>query len=357
MTYKGRQLLSILLGLLSASGTVVTAILVAKETPKAIDKIKELKKKESVKKMDYIKSLAPIYWPAGVVCVCTVASTTASSIISLKTQASLIATSTMLSQGWRRYKGKIKDALGFKEEEKITNALSVDEYNKLDQSKKNNGEELFYEEHIGFFACKKADLMAGLSDLNQRLHTPDPDPNGTFYWTTLYFLMKDSKAKVHDKKRLEASKRIGWTTDYLCEVYDISCMWVHPLFTRIVKKETGEVLYTKLSFFEDPIYLEDSECSRYHYKSREDYEHEAEIDMHDAAALSLYTHGYQDDVPVAADIQTSFINSKPDCDSEEDDGRRFMPCNMNPSNEYIEDSEDLPSEKDIPSIEELKICQ
>lgn len=351
MTYKTNKILSILLGLLSAGGTVATAVLVAKETPKANEKIKELKSNKDLKTFDYVKALIPIYWPAGVICLCTVASTTASSIISLKTQASLIATSTMLSQGWKRYKDKVKDVFGIEGEKRISNEISSDEYNRLNKGKL-NGEQLFYEEHIGFFSCKKEDLMAGLSDLNQRLHTPDPDPNGTFYWTTLYFLIKDSKAKVLNKELLEASKEIGWTTDYLCEVYDISCMWVHPLFTKVVKKETGEVLYTKLSFFEDPIFLEDSERSRYHYKSREDYEHEAEIDMHDADALALYSHGYQDEEPITETIHQSFINAKPDCNSAVDDGRRFMPCNSTQSNEYVEDNEELP--KDIPSMEDFK---
>jgi len=353
MTYKSQKFLSIMLGLFSAAGTVATAVLVAKETPKANEKIKQLKSKKDAKYIDYIKELTPIYWPAGVVCLCTVASTTISSVLSLKAQASLIATSTMLSQGWNRYKNKVKDALGIRKESNITDMISADEYRKLQN--KTNGEELFYEEHIGFFTCKKEDLMAGLSDLNQRLHTPDPDPKGTFYWTTLYFLIKDSKAKVYKKELLEASKEMGWTTDYLCEVYDISCMWVHPMFTNVVKKDTGEILYTKLSFFEDPIYLEESERSRYNYKSREKFEHDAEIDMHDADALAFYTHGYQDDdEPIIENIQSSFINSKPDCDSMLDDGRRFMPCNAPHSKEYVEDDSNLPSEKDIPSLEAFK---
>lgn len=344
MTYKGQKALSILFGLLSAGGTIFTAILVAKETPKAIEKINQLKNNKNTRKIDYIKELAPIYWPAGVVCLGTVASTTISSVISLKAQASLIATSTMLSQGWRRYKGKVKEVLGIENEQKIASSISKEEYKNSNLQKPYDGKELFYEEHLGFFVCKKEDLLAGLSDLNQRLHTPDPDPNGTFYWTTLYFLVKDAKADVKDKERLEASKSMGWTTDYLCEVYDLSCMWVHPLFQKIIKKETGEVLFTRLSFFEDPIFLEETERSRYHYKSREDFEHEAEIDMHDADALALYTHGYQDtDDSIPVTIQKSFVNSKPDCNSENDDGRRFIPCGMM-SQEYLEEDEELVNE-------------
>ena len=130
-------------------------------------------------------------------------------------------------------------------------------------------------------------------------------------------------------------------------------MWVHPLYTRVIKKETGEVLFTKITFFEEPIFLEESERSRYHYKSREDYEHEAECDMHDYDAFNMYSHEYQyEDDPLM--IERSFINTKPDCDLMNDSGRRFIPSNLAPSSEYLEDNENLPSEKDIPSMEDIK---
>lgn len=74
--------------------------------------------------------------------------------------------------------------------------------------------------------------------------------------------------------------------------------------------------------------------------------------MHDYDAFNMYSHGYQDEDPLM--IQRSFINTKPDCDSINDDGRRFIPSNLTPSNEYLEDNDSLPKEKDIPSMEALK---
>ena len=145
MNYKARRASSLILGLFSALGTVVTAILVAKETPKAMEKIKEIKEKnKDIKKIDYVKALIPIYWPAGLMCLGTMASTTVSQIISVKTEASLIATSTMLSQGWNRYKGKIKDVLGVKGNELITNCIASNDYEK-NQPKPNKTEMLLEE--------------------------------------------------------------------------------------------------------------------------------------------------------------------------------------------------------------------
>lgn len=350
MTYKTKRILSILLSVISAGGVIVTGYLVAIETPKAMKKIDELKSsKKDIKKIEYVKSLIPIYWPAIAVGTGTIGSVIGSQILSQKAEASLIATSTMLSQGWRRYKGKVKDIFGIDADKTITNLIASDDYSEKDIP---HTKDLFWEEHLGFFTCKKEDLMGAINDINQRLHTPDPDPEGTIYWTTLYFFVKDANAKVLDKTKLEASKEIGWTTDYLCEVYELGCMWVHPLFTRVIKKETGEVLFTKISFFEEPIFLEESERSRYHYKSRADYEHEAEIDMHDADALALYSHGYQDLDPL--EIENELVNSKPDCDIINDNGRRFIPTNQVVPNVYLDEDPELPSEKDIPSKEVLK---
>ena len=96
MNYKRRQALSIGLGISSAIGTVVSMILAIQETPKALAKIKEIKEKDNPKKIDYVKGLFPIYWPSFTVCAATVLSTTMSQLISLKTEASLIATTAMI---------------------------------------------------------------------------------------------------------------------------------------------------------------------------------------------------------------------------------------------------------------------
>jgi hypothetical protein len=364
MNYKARQVVAILLGLTSAVGTVATAILVAKETPKALKKIEKLKSKKDVKKIDYVKALLPVYWPALSVCAGTIASTTISNVISTRTEASLIATSTMLSQGWKKYKGKVQDIFGKDASEFINQEIAKDDY---DYSKANNlkvesEEHLYWEENLGFFKCKPLDLMAAIADLNQRLHTPDPSPNGTFYFTTLAVLMRDAKAYVYDKNKLKACENIGWTTDYLFEAYDLKSMWVHANYTTIIKKETAEVLFTKINFFEEQIVLQESEVSRLKYKSREEYEHEAECDMNEG--YYDYIHSDIKTADAISMIQESFVNSKIDCDMVDDDGRRFIPSNPdfmesvkyedgrdynNPDSETLRDS-NLPDVKDIPEL-------
>ena len=347
MNYTARRITSILLGLMSAAGTVVTAILVAKETPKALEKIKELKENNQTKKMDYVKALAPIYWPAGLMCLGTISSTTISQVLSIKSEASLIATTTMLSQGWRRYKGKVTDVLGIKGEQAISNAVSADKYSKEQPVKPKPEEMMFYEEHIGFFSCKREKLINALTDINQRLHTPDADPKGTFYWTSLYYLLKDAEATVYDKSRIQVAKNFGWTTEYLSEADELECVWVHPTLTNVIKKSTGEVLYINLGFFEEPICLTEVDKMKYHHldavltgreKTPDDFKHEAEIDLaeqdepFDYDAYMFATHGGVD---------------------MEDHGNRFYESSRSLSsggNAFIEDDHNLPCESDIPEL-------
>lgn len=355
MNYKARKALSIISTIFTCAGVVLTGILVAKETPKANDKIKELKDKGVTKKIEYVKALLPIYWPAILTGAGTIASTTISQIISIKTEASLLATSTVLSQGWRKYKGKVKEVFGIEGEKVVGNEVSLADYEK-NHPQTPDGKKMYYEDHIGFFSCDERDLLTALSDLNQRLHTPDPSPDGTFYCATLYFLMKDANAVVYDKTKLEACKNIGWTIDYLKEEYDLNCMWVHPQYDKAVNHETGEVLYTRLSFWEEPVTVEDFEISKPHEKTKEDYENEAAMDvaeandLYDADAYLLSTHGYQD-IP-AKIIENELVENKPDCNRVEDNGRRFQPSNLNSTTTimFIEEDSTLPGIDQIPNI-------
>lgn len=303
-----KKALPIIFSIVGSLGTIGTAVLVAKETPKVQEKLKE---KKDISKIEYLKILGKGYLPAILAGVATISSITASTIISKKTEASLIATTAVLSQGWNKYKYKIKDILGPQGEKKITDLISSDDYKeKKDTLAKevNPRKQLYWEEHLGFFECDPVDFMSALNDLNQRLHSPDPDINGTFYWTSLKIFAEDAKAKVFNKKCLEGCKNIGWTSDYLLEAFGAQCVWVHPNYTKVIDKNTKELKYIKVDFWEEPIILQESETSRLHYKSRSDFEHEAESDEHS----SYY-------------IDEDIVKEKAECSLENDDLAHLIP--------------------------------
>ncbi len=313
-----KKAIPIVLAIAGSIGVVGTSVLVAKETPKANEKLAEIvdedKKKRFVKKG---KVIVKNYWPAILCGVGTVGSIATSTIISKKTEASLIATAAVLGQGWNKYKWKVKEILGPDVNKKISDAISIDEFKTL---KKNEDKEqpkpeklkpekkVYWEEHLGYFECEETKFLAALNDLNQRLHVPDADDKGTFYWTSLKIFAQDAQAKLHEKERLDACRNIGWTADYLLEAYGGQCIWVHPYYTKVYGKESKKLLYTKVEFWEEPIMLAESEMSRMNYKSRKDFEHEAESDLN--ASIS---------------IDEDVVCLKPDCDLVDDDLAHLMP--------------------------------
>jgi len=309
MSYRARRAISTILGIIGAFGTVATTVLAVKETPKAMKKMDELKqqygKKIPIKIL--LKEFIPIYWPALLVGTATIVSPIAATIMSRKTEASLIATSTMLSQGWNKYKYKVKEYIGPKGEKLLRANIAQDEFDEKKPKSTKGSKLLYYEEHIGWFYADPVELQAGLEDINQRLYTPDVDDNqnGPTYWATLYLFMKDSKAEVLDQDRLESCYDIGWTVEYISEMYVKRFVWVHPSFIRVFDKETGVLLYTALTFEEEPIYLNMYELEREFHNFKKtgkyDYMHEAESNINfpddekyeDRAALDLEFKGNQ----------------------------------------------------------------
>ena len=342
-----KKIMPIILSIAASAGTIGLAFLVAKETPKVKEKLDANKEANNLEKA---KIIGKGYWPAMLVGAATISSITASTIISKKAEASLIATSAVLSQGWNRYKYKIKELLGEKGEKKITDLISNDEFKQKSTDileKKDSNKQLYWEEHLGFFECNPVNFMAAINDLNQRLHSPDPDVNGTFYWTTLAIFAKDADAKVFEKDKLEASKHIGWTSDYLLEVYGSQCVWVHPYYTRVLDKKTKELRYIKVDFWEEPIILQKDETSRFNYKTRKNFEHEAESDENFQPC-----------------IDEEIVTEKLDCSFEDDDLAHMIPTKATELDQIIysdgsdpnnpDDTRwgvnDIPDEKTIPTI-------
>ena len=316
------KVLPVVLALASAAGTIGTAVLAVKATPKAMKKIDELKETNpNPSKKDIIKATYKCYIPAASVATATIASTTTSFILSKKTEASLSAATVMLNQGWNKYKYKVKELFGDKAHEAVTNAISQDEYKAQKNDIPADSRQLYWEEHLGFFKCDPLDLASAMSDMNQRLHAPDPDDEGTYYWTTLYILARDAKAEVLDKTKLEACKKIGWTADYLLEVSGPQSIWVHPNYVKACDKKTGELRYTKIFFWEEPIVMIPSELRRDNYRARKQFEHNAEID--EAADMEIDAwHRYET-------VDEDVIMDKVDCDRVNDDLCRFIACNPN----------------------------
>ena len=254
MNIKTKQVLSMVLALASSAGTVATAILAVKGK----DKEDELKKKmldTNIKpsKSDILKLMSKAYWPAIAVGTATISSTLASHILSKKVEVSLITGSTLLAQGWQKYKYKIKNYIGEDEFKKLTKGLSEKDYDKLTDKDKNedDGRVLYYMDEIGYFKADPVKLAYAYSNMNQRIHTIDKK-HKTAYFCLLYDILKDCDAEFLDKTLDDMPSdnlNWGWTEEYLRDKYGAE--WIHMHQTRV--EENGRK-YTIISFDEKPIF-------------------------------------------------------------------------------------------------------
>ena len=254
MNIKTKQALSVVLALVSSAGTIATAILAVKGK----DKEDELKKKmldTNIKpsKADILKLMSKAYWPAIAAGTATISSTLASHILSKKVEVSLITGSTLLAQGWQKYKYKIKDYIGEDEFKKLTKGLSEKDYDKLTDKYKNedDGRVLYYMDEIGYFKADPVKLAYAYSNMNQRIHTIDKK-HKTAYFCLLYDILKDCDAEFLDKTLDDMPSdnlNWGWTEEYLRDKYGAE--WIHMHQTRV--EENGRK-YTIISFDEKPIF-------------------------------------------------------------------------------------------------------
>lgn len=254
MNIKTKQALSVVLALVSSAGTIATAILAVKGK----DKEDELKKKmldTNIKpsKADILKLMSKAYWPAIAAGTATISSTLASHILSKKVEVSLITGSTLLAQGWQKYKYKIKDYIGEDEFKKLTKGLSEKDYDKLTDKDKNenDGRVLYYMDEIGYFKADPVKLAYAYSNMNQRIHTIDKK-HKTAYFCLLYDILKDCDAEFLDKTLDDMPSdnlNWGWTEEYLRDKYGAE--WIHMHQTRV--EENGRK-YTIISFEEKPIF-------------------------------------------------------------------------------------------------------
>lgn len=254
MNIKTKQTLSVVLALVSSAGTIATAILAVKGKEKE-DELKKKMLDTNIKpsKADILKLMSKAYWPAIAAGTATISSTLASHILSKKVEVSLITGSTLLAQGWQKYKYKIKDCIGEDEFKKLTKGLSEKDYDKLTDKDKNedDGRALYYMDEIGYFKADPVKLAYAYSNMNQRIHTIDKK-HKTAYFCLLYDILKDCDAEFLDKTLDDMPSdnlNWGWTEEYLRDKYGAE--WIHMHQTRV--EENGRK-YTIISFEEKPIF-------------------------------------------------------------------------------------------------------
>lgn len=117
---------STFLCVIATGGVIATAVLAVKETPKAIE-ILEQKKDEELTVKDKIVTVAPVYAPAAVTGILTVACIFGANVLNKKHQASITSAYALLNSTYKRYSGKLKELYGNEAHENIMTSIAAEQ--------------------------------------------------------------------------------------------------------------------------------------------------------------------------------------------------------------------------------------
>lgn len=119
---------STILTCVGGAGVVITAVLAAKAAPKATKRLEraEEKKGEVLSNTEKIKIAGPVYIPAIVTGVGTIACIFGANVLNKRNQAALVSAYALIDSSYKEYKNKLKELYGEEAHEKIVNAIAIE---------------------------------------------------------------------------------------------------------------------------------------------------------------------------------------------------------------------------------------
>ena len=139
---------STILTCIGAIGVVVTSVMAVKATPKAMRIVEQAKeeKQEKLTKFETFKAVAPVYIPATIVGLSTIACIFLANILNKRSQASLICAYALLNNSYKYYKNKVEELYGEGANKKIREEIAKDKYEDINRTE---GKQLFYDFYSG----------------------------------------------------------------------------------------------------------------------------------------------------------------------------------------------------------------
>lgn len=123
---------STILTCLGATGVVITSVMAAKATPKAILLLEEEKenKGSELTKLEVVMTAAPAYIPAVAIGLSTIACIFGANILNKRQQAALMSAYALINRSYRDYRSKLRELLGEETDEQVRKEMIKDKYEK-----------------------------------------------------------------------------------------------------------------------------------------------------------------------------------------------------------------------------------
>ena len=161
---------STILTCVGGAGVIVTSVMAAKATPKALALVEEAKaKNEELTKLDYVIVALPAYIPAIATGVSTIACIFGANILNKRTQASLASAYALLNRSYNEYRAKVIELYGDDTNGKIKEGIAKDKYTG-DGKLKDSDKQLFYDDYSGrYFESTIKDVLQAEYNLNREV--------------------------------------------------------------------------------------------------------------------------------------------------------------------------------------------
>ena len=228
---------------IGAAGVAVTSVMAVKATPKAINIIREAKeeKGEDLTAIETVRAVGPIYIPAIVSGVSTIACIFGSNILNKRSQAALASAYAFLDNSYKEYKNKVSELYGDDANNTIREEIAKDKYKDYSNSFTDD-KQLYFDEYSGrYFQSTPEDIQKAEYDLNRTLSIDDVVCLNDWY-------------ECIGLDPLEHGEKIGWSTGINYEAYWQS--WIDFNHTKTVLDDGLEC--TIISFNQEPVGYFDS---------------------------------------------------------------------------------------------------
>lgn len=127
-------------------GVIATSIMAVKATPKALKLIESAKeeKGEDLTHMETIRVAGPVYIPAVITGVSTLACIFGANILNKRDQAALMSAYALLDNSYKDYKKKVNELYGESAEVRVREEIAKDKYEE-DKHEVEDNKQLFYD--------------------------------------------------------------------------------------------------------------------------------------------------------------------------------------------------------------------
>lgn len=202
MNNKIKRMLPTVMTGVSIVGIIFTAVVTAKQTPKAIELLENAKKEkgEPLTVMEKVRTAAPAYIPAVIIGALTIACIIETNLLNERQKAAYISAYTALSKSYSRYKEKVTELYGDNADYIIEDELIKEKAN-ADSLYSSDEKLTFYEEFYGdFFELSKEEVLRAEYELNKNFIL-----RGYTTLNEFYEFLGLPKTEMGDK--------LGWSAD------------------------------------------------------------------------------------------------------------------------------------------------